>query len=233
LSTIETRPSVFITGGTGYVGRPLVRALLARGHDVHALVRPASRAKLPHGAHAIVGNALDATTFAHMVPPGATVVHLVGTPHPSPLKGRQFRAIDLPSIQATVRAARRAGARHFVYVSVAHPAPIMRAYIAVRREGEALVDASGIPATILRPWYVLGPGHRWPYLLIPFYALCRWLPPTREAAIRLGLVSHAQMVNALVRAVESPQQAGIRVVDVPAIRGSGSAPLTPRAEPRT
>jgi uncharacterized protein YbjT (DUF2867 family) len=229
--SIEMRPPVFVTGGTGYVGRPLIEALLARGHDVHALVRPPSRAKLPHGARPIVGSALDATTFAHEVPPGATVVHLVGTPHPTPLKGRQFLGIDLPSIRATVRAARRAAARHLVYVSVAHPAPIMHAYIAVRREGEALVEASGIPATVLRPWYVLGPGHRWPCLLIPLYALGRRFPPTRDAAIRLGLVSHAQMVGALVRAVESPQQAGMRIVDVPAIRSGGSAPLAARAEP--
>ena len=48
---------------------------------------------------------------------------------------------------------------------------MMKAYIAARTEGEALVRATGIPATILRPWYVLGPGHWWPYALLPFYKL--------------------------------------------------------------
>ena len=74
----------------------------------------------------------------------------------------------------------------------------MRAYIAARQEGEALVAASGIPATVLRPWYVLGPGHRWPYLLLPFYALLRWLSSTRASAERLGLVTRPAMIAALV-----------------------------------
>ncbi|HEX5135208.1 MAG TPA: NmrA family NAD(P)-binding protein, partial [Thermoanaerobaculia bacterium] len=34
--------AVFVAGGTGYIGRPLVAALLARGHGVRALVRPGS-----------------------------------------------------------------------------------------------------------------------------------------------------------------------------------------------
>ena len=34
----------------------------------------------------------------------------------------------------------------------------MHAYVAARVQGESLVTATGIPATILRPWYVLGPG---------------------------------------------------------------------------
>jgi uncharacterized protein YbjT (DUF2867 family) len=109
------------------------------------------------------------------------------------------------------------GISHFVYVSVAHPAPIMHAYIAVRREGESLVAATGIRATILRPWYVLGPGHRWPYALVPIYAILRRLPATREAADRLGLVTHRAMVGALVHAVEHPPAQGVRVLDPSAI----------------
>jgi uncharacterized protein YbjT (DUF2867 family) len=111
--------------------------------------------------------------------------------------------------------------RHFIYVSVAHPAPIMRAYVAVRQEGEALVNASGIPATILRPWYVLGPGHRWPLLLVPIYAILRRLPATRDTAERLGLVTRKAMVAALVRAVETAPASGVQIVGVPDIREAG------------
>lgn len=127
---------VFITGGTGYVGRPLIEALLDRGRKVFALVRPGS-------------------------------VH---------------------------------------------------AYIAVRREGERLVTASGIPATILRPWYVLGPGHWWPYLLVPVYAALRCVPGLRDGAERLGLVTRRSMVAALVRAVDVPPAGAVRIVEVPQIR---------------
>ena len=93
---------------------------------------------------------------------------------------------------------------------------MMRDYIAVRREGERLIRESGIPATILRPWYVLGPGHRWPYALLPLYALLARLPSAREGARRLGLVTQEQMLRALVRAIEEPA-AGTRVIGVPEI----------------
>jgi nucleoside-diphosphate-sugar epimerase len=77
--------------------------------------------------------------------------------------------------------------------------------------------ARGPNATILRPWYVLGPGRRWPYLLAPMYWLFERLPATRETAERLGLVTIEQMVRALVGAVENRCQ-GVRILGVPQIR---------------
>jgi uncharacterized protein YbjT (DUF2867 family) len=94
---------------------------------------------------------------------------------------------------------------------------MMKAYIAVRSECEQLIRERGLNATILRPWYVLGPGHLWPYALVPFYKLCELLPVTRDGAQRLGLVTLRQMVLALVEAVETPIQ-GTRVMCVPDIR---------------
>ena len=210
---------VFITGATGYIGNRLIDALAARGHRVRALARPESANRVAAGAATVVGNALDASTFAAALTSSDTIVHLVGTPHPSPSKAAEFRRVDLPSILASVEAARRACAAHLVYVSVAHPAPVMEAYIAARSEGERAIAEAGLTATILRPWYVLGPGHRWPCLLVPLYAMARLIPSTRESARRLGLVTLSQMVDALVRAVEHPPPAGqIRIVDVPQIR---------------
>jgi uncharacterized protein YbjT (DUF2867 family) len=217
---MRKRP-VFVTGGTGYLGRALIDALLAREYPVHALVRPGSEARLASGTVRVTGDALDAASFVAAIPEQATVVHLVGTPHPSPSRAAEFQRVDLGSIRATTTAAQRAGAGHVVYVSVAHPAPVMDAYVAARVEGEALVAATRIPATILRPWYVLGPGHRWPMLLLPAYALLRLLPPTRESAERLGLVTRAQMTAALLDAVANPPDAGTRIVEVPAIRRAG------------
>jgi uncharacterized protein YbjT (DUF2867 family) len=214
-----TRHCVFVTGASGYMGRALTAALLRRGHDVRALARRQSVQHIPAGAQTVVGNVLEPETFADAVAPADTLVHLVGTPHPSPAKAASFRAVDLPSVEAALAAARAARIAHFVYLSVAQPAPVMQAYIAVRQEGEARIQASGFAATILRPWYVLGPGHRWPYFLVPFYALAERLPPLRETALRLGLVTIGQMVNALVASIERGPQ-GVRILDVPAIRAA-------------
>ena len=210
---------VFVTGGTGYIGSRLIAALAGRGHRVRALARSGSVARLPSGCEPVVGDALVAPSYAADVPPADTFVQLVGVPHPSPAKAAQFRSIDLASALAGIQAASEAGVRHFVYVSVAQPAPVMRAYVETRVEAEAMLRASGLNATIVRPWYVLGPGHWWPYVLVPGYWLAAAFPPTRELALRLGLVTVAQMVNALVAAVENPAS-GVRIVDVPAIRAA-------------
>ena len=215
---------VFIAGGTGYIGRPLIEALLRDGHTVRALVRPGSEKKLPPGCIAVPGNALDAASYQSQVAPADTFVHLVGVAHPGPGKGRQFREIDLASIEAAVQAARFASVRHFIYVSVAHPAPLMRDYIAVRTRGEELILAADLRATILRPWYVLGPGHRWPYALLPVYRLLEALPATRESARRLGLVRHRDMVNALRDAVARPAN-GVAFMSVEEIRRLGRSAL--------
>lgn len=214
-----TQRHIFITGATGYLGRYLIPALLARGHTVRALARAGSARRVPPGAEVIIGDALDAATFASAIAPADTLVHLIGTPHPNPAKAASFREVDLRSVDTALAAAAMANIQHFVYVSVAQPAPVMHAYIAVRETAEARIRASGIPATFLRPWYVLGPGHRWPYLLVPFYALCGWLPATRDMARRLGLVTLEQMVNALIANIEQVPEA-VRIVDVPGIRAA-------------
>jgi uncharacterized protein YbjT (DUF2867 family) len=214
---------VVVAGGTGYVGRALLEKLCVGGFDVQAIARAASVSKLPAGCGAIEGNVLDATTYEQRIPAGSTFVHLVGTPHPAPWKGAQFRSIDLVSLEQSVGAAKRAGVAHFIFVSVAHPAPVMKAYIEVRMLCERKIEESGMNATILRPWYVLGPGHYWPYALVPVYKIMESIPKTREVAIRLGLVTHRQMVNALAAAVAS-EGAGIRILETGAIRASGDRP---------
>jgi nucleoside-diphosphate-sugar epimerase len=76
-------------------------------------------------------------------------------------------------------------------------------------------------ATFVRPWYVLGPGHRWPMALIPFYRLLERLPGKRESAMRLGLVTIQEMAAALVWAVENPPS-GLRIISVPEIRAAAA-----------
>ncbi len=208
---------IVVMGGTGYLGRPLIGKLVAGGFSVSAVARSQSIKKIPPGCAVIPGNALDSRTYQDQIPAGAIFVHLVGVPHPAPWKAAEFRSVDLISLEQSITAAKQAQATHFIFVSVAHPAPVMKAFIAIRMKCEELLRGSGLPATILRPWYILGPGHYWPYVLIPIYKLLEAIPATRRSAIRLGLVTRAQIVGALAAAVES-EPGGIRVLETEEIR---------------
>jgi uncharacterized protein YbjT (DUF2867 family) len=208
---------IFIAGGTGYLGTRLIPMLLQRGHEVTALVRKGSENKILPGCKIVVGDALNENSYKDLIRPADTFIHLIGVAHPSPSKAELFRKIDLPAARASVNAAVFSDIQHFVYLSVAHPASVMKAYVQTRIEAEEFIRASGMKATFLRPWYVLGPGHRWAYALLPLYWLFEHLPSYRESALRLGLVTLKQMLAALVNAVEnSPNE--IRIVDVPEIR---------------
>ncbi len=215
---------LFLTGATGFMGSSLAKELLRRGHRVRTLVRPGSEAKLATGCEPVFGDALRAESYASQIAPADTFVHLVGVAHPNPRKAAEFRAIDLKSCQEAVQAAVKAGVSHFVYLSVARPAPIMQEYQAVRAEGERLIRESGMAATFVRPWYVLGPGRRWPYALMPLYALARLLPATRDGAQRLALVTLQQITRALAWAAENPPE-HIQTIEPPQMR----AGLTPHA----
>ena len=101
----EEKTRVFITGGTGYIGRRLIPVLQRQGCTVRALVRAGSERKLPPGCEVVVGNPLDRSTFEDAIEPDSAFVQLVGVPHPSPAKAQQFYDIDLVSAKASIDAA--------------------------------------------------------------------------------------------------------------------------------
>ena len=67
-----------VTGGTGYVGRPLIANLVSRGHRVVALARTGSQHRVPTGAAIVEGSALVVEDVARALTPGCTLVLLVG-----------------------------------------------------------------------------------------------------------------------------------------------------------
>jgi uncharacterized protein YbjT (DUF2867 family) len=214
---MSTETSVFITGGTGFMGQRLIPELLTRGWDVRALVRPGSEPKLPSGAQAVAGDATKPETFADQVKGCSTFVHLLGARHPGPHKGAQFESLDFASVAAAVAAAQFAGVQNFIYMSVAMPLPIMQSYVAARRKGEALLRESGLNATFLRPFYVIGPGRMWPLFLLPVYAVFNAIPRFQQEVKRLEFINHKNMTRALLYAVEHPA-AGVRIWEAPEIR---------------
>jgi uncharacterized protein YbjT (DUF2867 family) len=207
---------IFITGGTGYIGKRLIGRLLMKGYEVYALVRKGAEKKLPPRCHIIFGNALEASSFSEAIPGDCQFIHLVGVAHPSPSKRQQFIDIDLASVHASVKAVNGKNIRQFIYMSVA-PSKIMQDYSDVRMQGEKLIRENIPDSTFIRPFYVLGPGHYWPLVLTPLFFLLSLSPGGKEKAQRLGLVWIGQIINTLTDAIENPAL-GNRIIEVSGIR---------------
>lgn len=199
--------NIFITGSTGYIGSRLLPMLLEKGYKVKALVRKGSEKKLSSQARSgnldiITGNAMKGNTYAEYIKGCNTFIHLIGVSHPGPGKEKEFNEIDLVSIREAAIAAKAAGVQQFIYLSVAEPAPVMKEFINVRKSGEKLLTETGMNCVFIKPWYVLGPGHYWPHLILPVYWVFMLIPPFSKTAKRLYPVRLKNVLNAITSSIE-------------------------------
>jgi NADH dehydrogenase len=149
---------VAIVGATGFVGRHVVRHLESRGHRIRAVSRRGRR--LPewgstvtaHPADVVSGEGLDEALRG-----AEAVVHLAAIPRES--RGRSFDAVNVNGTARTLAAARAAGVRRVVHLSVLGAAedPRLR-YLHSKWRGEELVRSSGLEWVILRPSLLFGEG---------------------------------------------------------------------------
>jgi NADH dehydrogenase len=148
---------VLVTGASGFIGRALTGHLLARGHRVRALVRRPGEGGVPATAEAVVGDLVDHLSLDHAAAGVDAVVHLACATGVA--REALVRAVNVDGTRALVEAARRHGARRFVFVSsISAVRRHMGPYGRTKREGEALVAASGLDWVVVRPSLVYGPG---------------------------------------------------------------------------
>ena len=145
-----------ITGGTGFVGRNLLRLALDSGYDVRALTRGW---KPPEDDIAWIDGALDRPDSLFKLASGAdAVIHVAGLINGSKAA---FEAVNVTGTAATIDAARRAGVRRFIHISsLAAREPQLSDYGRSKARSERLIAASGLEWTIIRPPAIYGPGDR-------------------------------------------------------------------------
>jgi NADH dehydrogenase len=143
---------VLVTGGTGFVGPHVVRAIQDAGHDVRALVRKGS---LP-GAERVEGDMTDAESLRRAVQGVGAVVHLVAI-----RQGReeQFQRIMVDGTRDLLAAAREAGVGRFVHMSAlgtSEETKDLVPYYRAKWLQEGLVRDSGVEHVLFRPSFVFG-----------------------------------------------------------------------------
>ena len=154
MSATRKSRTLAVTGGTGFVGRHLLRMAVASGYDVRALTRGW---KPPEDEIAWIDGALDRPDSLSKLAGGAdAVIHIAGL-----ISGTRaaFEAVNVAGTAAVIDAARRTGVRRFIHVSsLAAREPQLSNYGWSKARSERLVAASGLEWTIIRPPAVYGPG---------------------------------------------------------------------------
>jgi dihydroflavonol-4-reductase len=114
---------VFLTGGTGFIGQPLTKALLRRGWGVTALVRRPTSAEAQAiaaaGAQLLPGDVTDRESMRGGMTGAEIVVHNAGVYDIGADKAGQamMRAVNIDGTENVLSLAHKLGARHVVYVS--------------------------------------------------------------------------------------------------------------------
>ena len=154
--------AVLVIGGTGFVGRWVVRALTAAGLSVRCLVRDPTRAADLAGERVEVvrGDMLDAPAVAAAARQVRAVIVCVHTVSPQPARqtGHDF-IVEEAGVGNIVAACHANEVSRLLYVtSIGVAADARSSWTRGRARIETLLFASGLDVTVLRPGMIVGHG---------------------------------------------------------------------------
>lgn len=163
--------TVLVTGASGFLGRPLVRALLEAGREVVALTRdPAALADFRHPSLRIAsGDLRDPGSYSPYLGAGVSVFHLAALRNHPRVRARELEEVNVHATAELARRSLEAGVGRFVHVStllVHGPSGGDGAPLGAYAESKARaarevgrLAAEGLPAVTVSPAIVFGPDH--------------------------------------------------------------------------
>lgn len=192
---------IFLTGGTGFVGKHILAELQRRGCAVKALVR---RVGSLTGVEELIGDVTRPDTF----PPQSlrdchAAVHLVGVIREFPAKGITFRRLHVEATENVLRACREAGIRRYLHMSALGASPHSAAqYHRSKAEAEELVRKSGLDWTIFRPSVIIGTSGELITLLVRMVKKTV-LPLVGDGSFPVAPVAATTVAQAFANALEN------------------------------
>ena len=203
---------IFVTGGTGFVGREIVRRLHEEGRRLRLLVRDPESERVQnavsrYGAEIHVGNVLDSASLEGALNGMHAVIHLVGII-------REFRDSTFESVHTTgtenlIAAAQQAGVGRFIHMSAlgTRPEAISR-YHQSKWVAEEAVRQSDIDYTILRPSLIYGTDDEFVNLFAKLIRFSPVIPILANDRARFQPVSLETVASAFVRSMADPRSIG-------------------------
>jgi NADH dehydrogenase len=149
---------VLVTGGTGFVGPAVVRAIVDGGHDVRALARTEKSAATAGalGAEPFLGDVTEAASLPPALEGVDAVVHLVAIRQGKP---EDFQRLMVGGTRDLLAAAKAAGVKRFVLMSALGTTDETKdevPYYGAKWEQERMLRESGLEHVIFRPSFVFG-----------------------------------------------------------------------------
>jgi uncharacterized protein YbjT (DUF2867 family) len=209
-SNLETLVTVF--GGSGFVGRSVVRALCKRDYRVRVAVRrPELAGHLqPLGkvgqVHAVQANLRYPASVEAAMRDADVAINLVGILAPS--GAQTFEAVHADGAGAVAKAAAAAGARMVHVSSIGADANSTSRYARSKAAGEAAVLSAVPSATILRPSVVFGPEDDFTNRFASLARMSPALPLIGGGATKMQPVYVGDVATAAADAVDGKTKAG-------------------------
>ena len=163
-TTAEATKRVFVTGGSGFVGRWVVRELLANGYDVTCLVRDRDKllrqltdAQKPR-VRCVLGDLFDSDAINRAAEGCDAAIHLVGIIEENAFEGQTFSRVHVEATRNVLIACESAGVGRYVHMSaLGTRANAVSKYHQTKWFAEELVRQSKMAWTIFRPSLIHGP----------------------------------------------------------------------------
>lgn len=200
---------VFVSGGTGFVGEHVCRALRESGHEVRLLVHRSKAGVKESGITYAEGDIARLESFAVEVSGCDAVINLVGIIREFPSRGATFESLHVQATANMLEAARRAGVTRYLQMSALGTRPdAVSAYHQTKWRAEEMVRESSLEWTIFRPSLIFGPRDAFINMLAAQLRLAPLMPVIGSGRYRLQPIHADDVARCFVRALEMPETIG-------------------------